>query len=87
MGQPTDEELFNLADSIESTWRSLAEVIDRRKLDSSRRRMSANAHAKLKEWKRSLGSRATYLALARMLDTTFVNMNYLVEKYCHNEGK
>ena len=87
IGRPGDEELLSLACDIVSTWRSLDLIIGPRKIDSSRLRMITNAYVKLKEWKRSLGSRASYLALARMLDTTLVNMNDLVETYCHDEGK
>ena len=94
IGQPEKMELFNLANDIVSTWESLANMVfslfctgvkaSAPKIDRSQFRV---AYTMLLNWKESLGSRASYRALARMLNTTIINAHDLVKTHCHDKGK
>ena len=95
IGQPEERELFNLADDIVSTFESLQHEIwsvwlgigttspDIEELGFPQGKVCTL----LLDWKKSLGSRASYRALARMLNTTIINAHDLVKKYCHRESK
>ena len=95
IGQPEERELSNLADDIVSTFESFQHEIlwmwmgigttfpDIEKFDFPQEKV----RTLLLDWKKSLGSRASYRALARMLNTTIINAHDLVKKYCHCKGK
>ena len=85
-------ELFDLAKDIVLTLESLNEIVypgvraSPPALDGFASQVG-EACSMLLNWKESLGSRASYRALARMLNTTIINAHYLVKTYCHDEGK
>ena len=96
IGQPEERELSNLANDIVSTWESLENVVfslfltDVRASPPGFDRFDSQvgvAYTMLLNWKESLGSRASYRALARMLNTTIINAHDLVKTHCHDEGK
>ena len=91
-GQPKEEELFILAQDMMSTWRSLGVVLNRTtqtlsEIDKSNLEEENKPYVALKEWKEAVKSRASYQALAWVLNTAFVNRRDLVEKYCRGKGK
>ena len=85
-------ELFDLGKDIVLTLESLNEIVFPEawalpiELDKFVSKVG-KARSMLLNWKESLGSRASYRALARMLNTTIINAHYLVKTYCHDEGK
>ena len=85
-------ELSDLAEDIVSTLESLNEIVcpgvwaSPLELDEFSSEVG-KARSMLLNWKESLGSRASYRALARMLNTTIINAHDLVKTYCHDEGK
>ena len=92
IGQPEKKELFNLADAILLTLESLNEIICigvtalPPEFDGFTSQVE-KVRSMLLNWKESLGSGASYRALARMLNTTIINAHDLVKTYCHDEGK
>ena len=91
-GQPKKEELFRLAQDVISTWRSLDVVVNQTtrilsEIDESKLEEENKPYVVLKKWREALKSRASYQALAWVLNTAFVNRRDLVEKYCRGKGK
>ena len=92
IGQPREEELLSLAYDIVLTWRSFDVFVNQTprtsaEIDKFSNKEEVKPHAMLKEWKKALRSGAGYRALARLLDTVFINRHDLVEKYCLGRGK
>ena len=85
-------ELFDLGKDIVLTLESLNEIVfpeawaSPTELDKFVSKVG-KARSMLLNWKESLGSRASYRALARMLNTTIINAHDLVKTHCHDEGK
>ena len=92
IGQPDDRELLSLAHEIESIWRSFGllvgiEAPTLKEIDKGYSRDSDKTYAVLRKWKESLGSGASYQALALLLDTAFINRHVFEETCCHDKGK
>ena len=66
---------------VNQTTRTLSEI------DESNLEEGNKTYVVLKEWKEAVKSRASYQALAWVLNTAFVNRRDLVEKYCRGKGK
>ena len=91
IGQPVKSELFNLAEDVVLTWKPLDDImcigfeaspaVEKSILEVE------EVRSMLLGWKESLGSRASYRELARVLNTTFINAHDLVKKHCHDKGK
>ena len=91
-GQPDDRELLSLAHEIESIWRSFGLLVGLEaptltEIDEVNFSDSDKTHAVLRKWKESLGSGASYQALALLLDTAFINRHVFEETCCHDKGK
>ena len=56
-------------------------------IDKANNEESDKMYAIPREWKKSLGSGASYEALARLLDEFFIRMHDLKERYCHDKSK
>ena len=92
IGQPEDSELKSLATDIVSTWESYRLFIclgfpSFSVIDKSLLKKADATYFMLKRWRISSGSGANYRALARVLNTTFINVHDLVKKHCHDKGK
>ena len=90
--QPEDLELGRLASDIASTWKSYRsftrpETRSSSDIDKSLPQVIIKTYIMLRNWKRSSGSGANYRALARVLNTTYINVHDLVKKHCHDKGK
>ena len=90
--QTEDLELARLASDIASTWESYRFLIcpetpSLSDIDKSLPKEADKTYFMLKNWKSSSGSEAIYRALARVLNTTFINVHDLVKEHCHDEGK
>ena len=88
-GQVEDKELRSLAHDLASTWRSLGVVLGLKAptLTKIGAAYPQASYAMLTKWKESLGSGATYVALAEGLDNAFIKRHDLVKRYCHDIGK
>ena len=56
-------------------------------IDKANRKVSYKVYAVLRKWKESLGSGASYEALADGLDNAFIKRRELVKRYCHGKGR
>ena len=91
-GQPGDEELLSLSQEFVINWRSLGMMsgltdLTLNEIDETNRKESDKTYAVLRKWTESLGSGASYQALALLLDIAFTNRHDLVETYCHDKRK
>ena len=91
-GQPGDKELLSLSQEFVVNWGSLGMMpslthLTLNYLDEAYPEESYKTSVVLREWKDSLGSKASYQALAQLLDIAFTYMRDLVETYCHDKGK
>lgn len=92
IGQPLDEELRSLAHDIVSAWRPLGMMLGLTdmtliEIDETNHQVSDKVYAVLRKWKESLGSGASYEALADGLDNAFIKRHELVKRYCHGKGR
>ena len=88
--KPGDLELGSLARDIASTWKSYRWFTcpEARFLsDVDKTQVVIKTYLMLRNWNSSSGSGATYRALARVLNTTYINVHDLVKKHCHDKGK
>ena len=91
-GQPGDEELLSLSQEFVINWRSLGMIsglkdLTLNEIDETNHKESDKTYAVLRKWIESLGSGASYQALALLLDIAFTNRHDLVETYCHDKRK
>ena len=56
-------------------------------IDEANGEESDKMYAVLRKWKESLGSGASYEALALLLNKCFIHGHDLIEIYCHDKGK
>lgn len=92
IGQPLFGELASITDSIVSAWRPLGMMLGLTdmtliEIDEANHQVSDKVHAVLRKWRESLGSEASYEALADGLDNAFIKRHELVRRYCHDKGK
>ena len=91
-GQPGDDELLSLSQEFVINWRWLGMMSDLRhqtlnEIDKANDKESDKTYAVLRKWKESRGSRASYKALALLLDKCFIYGHNLIERYFHYKGK
>ena len=92
IGQPEDEELLRLSQKFVINWRSLGMMtglthLTLNEIDEANGKESDKMYAVLRKWKESLGSGASYEALALLLNKCFIHGHDLIEIYCHDKGK
>ena len=92
IGQPEDEELLRLSQKFVINWRSLGMMtglthLTLNEIDEANGKESDKMYAVLRKWKESLGSGASYEALALLLTKCFIHGHDLIEIYCHDKGK
>ena len=92
IGQPGDDELLSLSQEFVINWRWLGMMsglthLTLNKIDKANGKESDKMYAVLRKWKESLGSGASYKALALLLDKCFIHEHDLIERYCHDRGK
>ena len=90
-GQPGEDEVLRLSQEFVINWRSLGMMagltdLTLNKIDKAYRGESDKTYFVLRKWKESLGSGASYRALALLLNMAFTNRHDLVETYCHYKG-
>ena len=56
-------------------------------IDKANVEESDKTYAVLRKWKESLASRASYEALALLLEKCFIHVHNLIERYFHYKGK
>ena len=87
-----EEELLSLANETPSVWKSLGKIFgltDLTVIEIERADCKApdKIYAVLRKWKESLGSGASYQALARVLDRVLIKRPDLLENYYDGIGK
>ena len=92
IGQPEDEELLRLSQKFVINWRSLGMMtglthLTLNEIDEANGKESDKMYAVLRKWKESLGSGASYEALALLLNKCFIHRHDLIVRYFHGKGK
>ena len=92
IGQPEDEELHSLSQKIGINWRWLGlksglTDLTLNEIDEANGEESDKMYAVLRKWKESLGSGASYEALALLLNKCFIHRHDLIVRYFHGKGK
>ena len=87
-----DKEHLNLARNIVSKWKSFGMILGLEaptltEINETFCEESDKMYAVLRKWMESLGSGASYVALADWLDNPLIRRHDLVERYCHDRGK
>ena len=90
-GQPGDDDLMLICAQrgFVIDWKSLGMMLGftnwtLREIDESYLNKKFGV---LRKWRESLGSGASYRAIALLLDIVCTSSHVLVETYCHEEGK
>ena len=92
IGQPGDDELLSLSQEFVINWRWLGMMsglthLTLNEIDEAYDEESDKMYAVLRTWKESLGSGASYEALALLLDEFVIPRHDLIERYCYDKGK
>ena len=92
IGQQGDEELLSVSQKIVINWRWLGMMsglthLTLNEIDKAKCEESDKMYAVLRKWKESLGSGASYEALAPLLEKCLIHGHGLIERYCHDKGK
>ena len=91
-GQLGEDELLNVSQEFVINWRWLGWLSDLsdmtlNEIDKAYGEESDKTYAVLRKWKESLGSGASYEALALLLDKCVFHGRDLIERYFHDKGK
>ena len=91
-GQPGDDELLSLSQEFVINWRWLGMMsglthLTLNEIDKANGEESDKTYAVLRKWKESLGSGASYEALALLLDKCVFHGRDLIERCFHDKGK